>query len=109
MSATMTHYRFTVADYERMTSVGILIEDDRLELIDGEIIVMNLVSDWHVGCVNALTDHLFAVGKDAVTISIQNPIRLGAYDEPQPDLAILRGTGRGIANAPDVLLVDRGR
>ncbi len=58
MSTAIERYQFSVADYERMGEIGILTEDDRVELIAGEIVRMSPVGNRHVGCVNVLTDLL---------------------------------------------------
>ena len=82
--------RFTVDDYYRMAEVGILDPDDRVELIEGEIIQMSPIGDRHAGCVNRANDlftHLFR-GKAVVTV--QNPVRLNKYNEPQPDLTLCK-------------------
>jgi len=105
MSAECARYRFTVADYERMATVGILMEDDRVELVAGEITTMSPVGNRHVQSVNRLGHLLYAVTGDDLTVSIQNPIRLDMRDEPQPDLAVVRGAGSGIADAAAVLIV----
>ena len=98
--------RFTVDDYHRMGEAGILTEDDRVELIGGAIVEMSPIHDPHVRAVNYLNEFLILrlAGGD-VTVSIQNPIRLSDDTEPQPDVAVLRGRGRGLADAADVLLV----
>ncbi|MDP9372657.1 MAG: Uma2 family endonuclease [Chloroflexota bacterium] len=100
-------HRFTKDDYHRMGEVGILGEDDRVELIDGEIIDMPPIGDEHVGGVNSLTDLLVRlVGQEAV-VSVQNPVRLPGDSEPQPDFALIRrGTyRRGVPAAADVQLI----
>lgn len=81
---------FTVDDYHRMAETGILNEDDRVELIEGEIVEMNPIGSRHAGCVIRLT-HLLtrAVGERAI-VSVQNPVQLGDRSEPQPDLLLLR-------------------
>ena len=98
--------RFTVEDYHRMGEVGILTEDDRVELIGGAIVELSPIRDSHARAVNHLNEFLVVrlAGGD-VTVSIQNPIRLSDDTEPQPDLAVLRGRGRGVVDAADVLLV----
>lgn len=101
----MTHHHFSASDYERMIAVGILTEDVRAELIAGEIVKMSPVSDRHIQVVNRLGHLLYTAAGESLTVSVQNPIRLGEHDEPQPDLALLRGVGRGIADAADILLV----
>jgi Uma2 family endonuclease len=87
---SVKHWAFTVDDYMRMLDAGILTEDDPIELIDGEIIEMSPIGDLHAGCVIRLT-MLFTrlVGLTAF-VSVQNPIRLDNYSEPQPDLALLK-------------------
>ncbi|PZR98753.1 MAG: hypothetical protein DLM67_05200 [Candidatus Nephthysia bennettiae] len=105
MSTAIERYQFTVADYERMVNAGIFAEDDRVELISGEIATMSPVGHRHVQAVNRLGHLLYAAASDDLTVSIQNPIRLGVRDEPQPDLAVLQGGGQGLADAPAVLLV----
>ena len=98
--------RFTVEDYHRMGEVGILTEDDRVELIGGAIVEMSPIRDPHVRAINLLNEFLVVrLAGGEVTVSIQNPIRLSDDTEPQPDLAVLRGRGRGVADAADVLLV----
>ena len=98
--------RFTVEDYHRMGEAGILTEDDRVELIEGTIVELSPIRDPHARAVNHLTEFLVVrLAGGEVTVSIQNPIRLSDDTEPQPDLAVLRGRNRGLANAADVLLV----
>jgi Uma2 family endonuclease len=58
MTAALPRYRFTVAEYELMGQAGILTEDDRVELIDGEIIVMSPIGPRHALCVALLTRQL---------------------------------------------------
>ncbi len=89
-----------------MGEAGILTEDDRVELIEGAIVELSPIRDPHVRAINHLTEFLVVrlAGGD-VTVSIQNPIRLSNDTEPQPDLAVLRGRDRGLAEAADVLLV----
>jgi Uma2 family endonuclease len=83
-------YRFTVEDYHRMAEAGILGEDDRVELIEGEIVEMPPIGSPHGGTVKALI-HLFsrAVG-DAALVAAQDPVRLSEISEPQPDVMLLR-------------------
>lgn len=87
---TVKYWTFSVDDYLRMLEAGILSEDDPIELIDGEIIEMSPIGDAHAACVkkgNALFHRV--VGPRAI-VSVQDPIRLDNYSEPQPDLALLK-------------------
>jgi Uma2 family endonuclease len=72
-----------------MTDAGILSEDDRLELIDGEIVEMAPIGPRHASCVMRLTSLLSReLGEEAV-ISVQNPIQLDERSELYPDVAVL--------------------
>lgn len=97
--------RFTVEEYHMMGRAGIFNEDSRVELIDGLIIPMSPIGDPHVDCVNQLT-RLFVLRLDPrATVSVQNPIRLNDYSEPEPDLVLIRPNKAGVPKAEDVLLV----
>ena len=61
MAVQLTRHRFTTADYHRMAEAGILGEDDRVELIDGEVLQTSPIGGRHVGSVNRLT-RLFSRG-----------------------------------------------
>jgi len=90
MAVQILHWQFTVADYARMAEAGILTEDDRVELIDGEVRAMAPIGPRHAANVNRVTELIRdQVGKRAI-ISDQNPIRLNDYTEPQPDIVLLR-------------------
>jgi Uma2 family endonuclease len=82
--------RFTIDEYHRMGEAGIFHEDDRVELLDGEIVEMSPIGSRHAGIVDRLT-MLFArrLGRHAI-VRVQNPIVLDDYSEPQPDLTLLR-------------------
>jgi Uma2 family endonuclease len=90
MAVKVLKRRFTVEEYYQMAQAGILTEDDRVELIEGEIVEMTPISSKHAACVNRL-NRLFSnqVGRQGI-VSVQNPIRLSEHSEPEPDLALLR-------------------
>ncbi len=86
----LTRYKLNVDDYYRMAEAGILSEDDRVELIDGELIAMAPIGQGHAGIVNGLNRVLvMAFGEQAV-VSVQNPLRIDRLNEPQPDFVVLR-------------------
>jgi len=90
MSIQLSTHRFTVHDFHRMAQAGIFSEDDRVELLDGEIIEMTPIGSRHAACVARLTKILsHRLGETAI-VWVQNPIRLDDRTEPQPDIAILR-------------------
>src|SRR5436309_4722242 len=90
MEAEVKKRLFTVEEYHQMAEAGILREDDRVELIDGEIIQMSPIGHRHMVCVNrANTLFIQAFGNGAV-VSPQNPVRLTDWTEPQPDLVVFK-------------------
>jgi Uma2 family endonuclease len=80
----------SVSEYHRMGEVGILSEDDRVELIEGELIALAPIGSGHSGTVIGL-NHLLvqAVGQRGL-VSVQNPVRLDDRTEPEPDFAVLK-------------------
>jgi Uma2 family endonuclease len=106
MVTPIVHFRFTTDEYEQMIATGILTEEDRVELIDGEIIEMSPIGDDHVFTVNALTELLFSKLTGRAVISIQNPIRLSGRSRPQPDIALWRlKDHRSLPGPDDILLL----
>ena len=84
--------RFSVSDYHKMRDAGILTADDRVELLQGEIIEMSPINSEHASTVDFLARELILqIGKKAI-VRVQNPIRLSDYSEPEPDLVIARFT-----------------
>ena len=86
----VTRWRFTVHDYHRMGEAGILHEDDRVELIEGELVEMTAIGTRHFSCVNRLNRLLVMNVGDEAIVSVQNPVRLNEYNEPQPDVTVIR-------------------
>lgn len=99
--------RFSADEFERMAEIGILREDDRVELIEGDVVRMSAVGRRHVACVTELP---FLTGRrlgDEFRVSVQSPIRLGEYGEPEPDVAVLhaRDYNRALPGPEDGLLL----
>ena len=80
----------TVDEYHRMGEAGILTEDDRVELIEGELVEMAPIGSEHVAATNSLTRLLVLAVGDRGIVSVGNPVRLNRHSEPQPDFAVLR-------------------
>ena len=87
---TLQRRRFTVAEYARMLTAGILSEDDRVELIDGEVRVMSPIGPLHAALVDRLTRILVLLCATSAIVRVQSAIQLNDYTEPQPDLAVLQ-------------------
>ena len=82
--------RFTVEEYHRMGDAGIFHPDERVELIEGEIVQMAPIGPRHAGCViNVNRLFITRLGERAL-ISPQNPVVIQPRSEPQPDLLVLR-------------------
>jgi Uma2 family endonuclease len=86
-----TRRRFDVDAYYRMAEAGVLGDPRRVELIDGEIIDMAAIGSPHAAVTNRLA-RLFtrAVRDDAALVNVQSPLRLDPYNEPEPDVMLLR-------------------
>src|SRR5271165_2444973 len=80
----------TVAEYHRMGEVGILGERDRVELIEGELVAMSPIGSYHHGTVISLTQLLVRAVGDRALVSVQGPVRLDDFSEPEPDFALLK-------------------
>ena len=72
-----------------MTDAGILSEDDRVELIDGDIVEMAPIGHRHASCVMRLTSLLSRQLSGQALVSVQNPIQLDERSELYPDVAVL--------------------
>jgi Uma2 family endonuclease len=105
----IARWAISVADYHRIHEAGILGEDDRVELIDGEVRVMSPIGTPHAAIVKRYIALLSAqIGQNAI-VSVQDPIQLNNMSEPQPEVALLRYREDFYANATptaaDVLLI----
>lgn len=102
-------YRLNVQGYYRMGEAGIFRPNERVELMEGEIIAMSPIGSLHAAWVNRLTRLFIQQTSDDITVHIQNPIRLKGDTEPEPDLALLRPREQPYSQAhptsKDVLLI----
>jgi Uma2 family endonuclease len=90
MSVLLDRRTFTVEEYRRMGEIGILSEDDRVELIEGEIVKMSPIGKRHAACVARLTQTITLMLQRAALVWTQNPVELDEYSEPQPDVVVLK-------------------
>jgi len=87
-------YRLSVHQYERMGEAGILTEEDRVELLGGFLIQKMTKNEPHSA---ACTETRLAIEKlipPGWYLRLESPLRVSEYDEPEPDLAIVRGSSR---------------
>ena len=100
--------RLTVDDFAKMCKAGIISADDRVELVDGELVEMPPMGPPHAGIVNRLANILPGlVGHDA-DLRIQSSVQLTNFTQPEPDLAVVRRDPQHYLQAhpgPDDILI----
>ena len=106
---TLPRHKLSLKAYHQMAQAGILAEDSRVELIQGELLDMAPIGSRHAWMVSILNKVLIDAVADGAIVYTQNPIALPPDSEPQPDLALLRpkaaGYGDALPGAVDVLLL----
>jgi hypothetical protein len=86
-----TRRRFDVDTYYKMAEAGLLGDARRVELIDGEIIDMAAIGSPHAAVTNRLVRGFARAAVDGLALlTVQNPLRLDEYNEPEPDVMLLR-------------------
>ncbi len=83
-------HKYTVAEYHVMGEAGILTADERVELIDGEIVQMPPIGSSHQETVDILTELFVSAFSGVARVRVQGPVRLSDRGEPEPDLLLLR-------------------
>lgn len=109
MSALPQKHYFNVSEYYLMAQGGIIREDARVELIEGEVIEMSPIGKRHAACVLRLNRLLNRKVDDLAFVSVQSPIGIDDFSEPQPDLALLKPRADFYSNShptsQDVLVI----
>ena len=109
MAVAVSRKRFSADDYQRMGEAGILRREDRVELIDGEIIAMTPIGPRHCACVDRATRAFITKAGDSAIVRVQGSVRLDLYSEPEPDLVLLQPRSDFYASAhpgpADILLI----
>lgn len=89
---------WTVADYHRLSELGLLDPSQRTELLAGQIILMAAKGTPHVTALQLLADNLRNQLSNNALVRTQDPIQLDEFSEPEPDLAIVQGSILDYAN-----------
>lgn len=101
--------RFSVAEYHQLTALEFFKEDDRVELIDGQIVEMAAKGAAHEVCITRLVRELPKLLGDRATVRVQSPIVISNHSEPEPDIAIVQNRAddylAGHPSADDVIWV----
>ena len=90
---------FTADEYHRLGEVGILRREDRVELVEGDIVLMSPIGTRHAACVDRLNVLMQRLFGDRAIVRVQGPVRLNPYSEPQPDLTVLKSRADFYASA----------
>ncbi|HSF15694.1 MAG TPA: Uma2 family endonuclease [Vicinamibacteria bacterium] len=80
---------FTTEEFRNMLDAGVFQEDDRLELVDGEIVEMSPIGHRHAACVRKLNFLLRSVGARAL-VDVQNPLGISKDNDSYPEVVLLR-------------------
>jgi Uma2 family endonuclease len=91
--------RWTRQEYERLAELGVLGPEEHVELIEGEIVEMPPQLSRHTTGVYLAYEALRAIFGVGFVVRVQFPLALGQYSEPEPDIAVVAGTGRDFADA----------
>lgn len=109
MALQLPRWKFTTDQYEQMGVEGIFNEDDRVELLDGDIVQMSPIGHRHARVVRRLNMLLAPVCAGRALVQVRSPLKLDIHWEPQPDLVVLRQReddyATGHPTAADVLLL----
>jgi Uma2 family endonuclease len=89
MSLLAEHYRFTADKFVRMADEGFFAASQRLELLDGRILIMHPVDYRHAHAVTALNTGFAELAHHRYSTSPQNPVELEKYSAPQPDICLV--------------------
>ena len=100
-------YRFSVEEYHKLGEAGILQPRDRVELLDGEILIMSPIGLRHVWAVTWVTEWFNDRRKERYAVSPGNPVFLHEFSEPQPDIMLVPRAGKTLqkTTAEDVFLL----
>ena len=90
IQAEPTRRRISVYEYHAMGEAGIIGWDERVELIDGEIITMSPIGPEHGASVDAGTFFLVSLLGRRAIVRVQGNVRLDEYNEPEPDFTLLK-------------------
>jgi Uma2 family endonuclease len=93
-SSPLEPYRLTVQQYERMGEAGVLAEDDRVELLDGLLVRKMTKGEPHTASCIDSRDALIPLIPGGWHLRTEAAVRIPLFDEPEPDLAIVRGRNR---------------
>jgi Uma2 family endonuclease len=109
MSSPITRKLFTIDDCFKMAEVGILAPDERMELINGEILIVPPPGPRHGFVVDTLNETFVKLAQGKAVVRVQGGVVLHKYAAPMPDIVLLRPKGRAYLeknpDASDIFLI----
>ena len=101
------YHLWSVDPFHRMAGSGLFDEADRVELIDGELVIRAPIGSRHAFLVDWLAECLNGAPHAAFMVRVQNAVVLDDRHEPQPDIDLVRRANyAGCHPGPaDVLLI----
>jgi Uma2 family endonuclease len=99
--------RFTADEWDRIVDLGVFPADERLELIDGHVVVMAPASHRHAASISQLSQRLVLGVREQGHVWLHGPVRLATDSVPYPDIALVRRRSyrAGAPRPEDVLLI----
>ena len=101
--------KFTVDEYFRLVEAGVLKPEEKVELMEGEILLMAPTGHRHVAGVTRYARVLINLAANRFSVLIQSTLPLNERSAPEPDLALLKfrddDYAAGYAGPEDVLLI----
>lgn len=88
LERTLPRRRFSTDEFLRMIEAGVFRPDERVELIEGELLTMPPIGDPHANLVSGLAS-LLVLATDPCRVRVQQPLRLSANSRPEPDITVL--------------------
>ena len=82
-------YRFSVEEWHRLGEIGMFDEGGRVELLDGEIIIMSPIGDRHAWALTNLNELFSEENHRRYYVWVNNPVEADKRSEPLPDLALI--------------------
>ncbi len=89
-SSTVRPKRFRVDEFRKMTEAGILPEESGWEIIDGFLIDKMTIGSKHASIVKRLNKLLAELLTNKAIVSVQDPVHIDDYNEPEPDITLLK-------------------
>lgn len=109
LQSQMPVFRIDRKRYYEMIDSGALGPDDKLELLDGQLVKKMTIGRRHALCIDRLNMHFAQLGGELATVRVQSPVQIDNHNEPEPDVALLRPESqRDLSDQPrpqDVFLI----